>query len=51
MPRAGIFDALEDGGVGYNFLTLGRESRDALVLAEDIVSAAHDVQELVGRAW
>ena len=51
MPRAGIFDALEDGGVGYNFLTLGEPTREVSALAEEIVVAAHDVQELVGRAW
>jgi radical SAM superfamily enzyme YgiQ (UPF0313 family) len=51
MPRAPIFDALEDGGVGYNFLTVGRPSANDLALAEDIVATAHDIQKVGVCSW
>lgn len=43
MPRAGVFDVLEDGGVGYNFATLD-PSRAAGALAETIRAAALALQ-------
>lgn len=51
MPRAPIFDGLEDGGVGYNFLTMGKPSEQESALAEQIVSTVEDLQLVSGRAW
>ena len=51
MPRANIFDPLEDGGVGYNYLTIAEPSCSALALAERIVAVAQDIQALSGRVW
>ena len=53
MPRARVFDGLEDGGVGYNFLTLKAMSLKRQKLAEAIVEAADDIRQLSGAesAW
>ena len=51
MPRAPIFDTLEDGGVGYNFLTVGGPSANDIALAEDIVATAHDIQKVGVCSW
>lgn len=49
MPRAPTFDTVEDGGVGYNFLSLAPTSRDRLALAHRIVRVADEVRGLVGH--
>ncbi|MCA8952057.1 MAG: radical SAM protein [Planctomycetes bacterium] len=51
MPRAPIFDGLEDGGVGYNFLTVATPSANELSLAESIVATAKDIQHLGVCSW
>jgi len=51
MPRCSLFDSLEDGGVGYNFLTVAEPTFGRLAVAEDLVTTAHEVQALAGRAW
>lgn len=53
VPRSEVFDELEDGGVGYNFLTLpavrARTSRD--LVAQRIVEASTAVQRLGTDRW
>lgn len=49
MPRTTVFDSLEDGGVGYNFLSLAPASRERQRLAEDIVANADSILDLVAR--
>ena len=51
MPRAPIFDELEDGGIGYNFLTVARPSARRLDLAHRIVASAKVVQNLGSCCW
>ncbi len=51
MPRCTLFDGLEDGGVGYNFVTVATLDRDRLAIAERVVATAHDIQGLAGRVW
>ena len=51
MPRAPIFDGLEDGGVGFNFLTLWNSSPDRIALAEQIVQVGREVSDLGGVPW
>lgn len=51
MPRAPIFDGLEDGGVGYNFLTMAPSDKAKLQLAEQIVSAVEQIQVSAGGGW
>jgi len=51
MPRTPIFDALEDGGVGYNFLSLNDACGDRLQLAERIVQVGREVQGLGRQPW
>ena len=51
MPRAPIFDGLEDGGVGYNFLTVAPPSERRLDLARRIVASAEVVQDFGSCGW
>ena len=51
MPRCALFDSLEDGGVGYNFLTVAQPTAQRLAVAEGIVATAQEVQALAGRVW
>lgn len=51
MPRCPLFDSLEDGGVGFNFLTIAKPSAKRITIAERIVTTAHDIQGMVGRVW
>lgn len=40
MPQAEVFEALEDGGIGYNFFTIAPPSQHAQEVARLIVEAA-----------
>lgn len=53
IPRCEVFDVLEDGGVGYNFMTLpsNGDSRGSRVMAERIVRASVHVQALGMGGW
>lgn len=51
MPRCNTFDDLEDGGVGYNFLTVATPSAERLDLAGRIVATAQEIQSLAGGSW
>ena len=51
MPRAEIFDGLEDGGVGYNFLTVADPTAEHLAIAEEIARVGAELQQLAGRPW
>lgn len=51
MPRASVFDGLEDGGVGYNFMTVAPLSDRRLDLAHRIVASAKAVQKFGSRGW
>jgi hypothetical protein len=51
MPRAEIFDGLEDGGVGYNFLTVVEPTPKRLAIAEDVAQIGAELQQLAGRPW
>ena len=51
MPRTEIFDGLEDGGVGYNFLTIAEPTTERLALAEEIAQVGAELQHLAGRPW
>lgn len=50
-PRAEIFDGLEDGGVGYNFLTVAEPTAKRLAIAEEIAHVGAELQQLAGRPW
>ncbi len=51
MPRAPVFDGLEDGGVGYNFLTLAESSERRVDLALRIAASARRMQSLYNCPW
>ena len=46
-----IFDGLEDGGVGYNFLTVAEPTAERLAIAEEIARVGAELQQLAGRPW
>lgn len=48
VPRTSVFDGLEDGGVGYNFLSLAPVSRERQRLAMAVVEHAERIRRLVG---
>lgn len=51
MPRAPVFDGLEDGGVGYNFMTVVSPSERRIDLAHRIVASAKVVQDSSSCGW
>jgi radical SAM superfamily enzyme YgiQ (UPF0313 family) len=53
MPRCELFECLEDGGVGYNFLTVNQVSSKEKkeTVAARIVEAAYEVQSLGQKNW
>ena len=51
MPRTPVFDGLEDGGVGYNFLSIGQPARADRELADGIVQTADRLQRAAGGVW